>query len=191
MFVGTLILLRNDLEKALTSVGNDINGSYGLKVFFSHYSGSDRAAFPNSLVLWLLFITLFSIIVSTIGFSIPKEFNVKMQGSNLLLTFCLTFPVLFTITWLTSSNYPYRLGLVCLSVLIYSWVGLPGSLTNFLLATTFVVQFLSPATLGYLQNLLMIPLVALNLLVSIEAIRAALRKLPKKINSLQWPIRLN
>lgn len=177
--VFTAFVLRHDLTQVLNSVGNDINGSYGLKVFLSHLSGAERASFPQDAVIWIHFFFLFLTISLIIYVTSYRIIYQSMKNSQILWLISLFFPLLFLATWLTSSNYPYRLSLLCVTAIIFSQISLPGSLSNFFLATTFFVQFLSLATTGFLQNLLLIPLVVMCLLLSTAATQLALRRIRK------------
>jgi hypothetical protein len=169
--IGVLILLGEDLFKAPGSVGADINGSYGLPVLLSHYSGLSFASLNQNFWVYLHFLMIFGLAYLILHVSFAKQLIVDLRRSRTITLFTLFFTLIHFSTWLTSSNYPYRFVFLLFfssQILIFS---IREEIKIFLFFTILYTTFLSPATMGYLQNLLLVPISAFCLLLIIQSLK--------------------
>jgi hypothetical protein len=155
----TLFFMVRDLISVREYVGRDIRGSVGLNVLISLLNGKDLASLD---VLSLGFvICLLVILYLTIVFSLNSQHFHVLSFTN---TTCFTLAIIFLIPWFTTSSYYYRL-----VVIVFLIPVLIAKQRHVFDKAVFIIAalalYLSPSSLAFIQNILILPLVC-SLIIS-------------------------
>jgi hypothetical protein len=134
-------------------LSKDTSGAVGLSVLIAKSSGSTDSTFlanpATAIVLTLTFLLL--------TWSMNKEIkNIDLKPYYNPLFFIPGF--IFLTTWLTTSNYYYRLVLISL-VLIYMLKNSISLIEYKIIFFAFCGNYLSLQTFGLIQNLCILPII--------------------------------
>lgn len=155
IFIGFLVFcsVRIDLLNLSHLLSKDTSGAVGLSVLIAKSSGSTDSTFlanpATAIVLTLTFLLL--------TWSMNKEIkNIDLKPYYNPLFFIPGF--IFLTTWLTTSNYYYRLVLISL-VLIYMLKNSISLIEYKIIFFAFCGNYLSLQTFGLIQNLCILPII--------------------------------
>jgi hypothetical protein len=147
----------SDLTKLSDSIGRDIYGSIGLSVISSLLNGEDYSTLKITSVGFLL--TVGSLVILTCLTLMNHDLGTSVKKSDVLGN---VFGFTFLITWISASNYYYRL--ILLFPILIELIRENKSYSNRLLVSfTFLSFFLSPKVFGVLQNVFLLPILSLIL----------------------------
>ena len=142
-----------DITSLKNAVGKDIYGSIGLSVLASLLNGKSTAAFQPLSQGFLLVIFIISI---SCGYLIKSKLVNSLKFKQDLVTSVMGFVFLFT--WLSASNYYYRL-ILTFPILLAIVKTASNDFEKIVIGSTVSALFLSPKIFGPLQNILILPLV--------------------------------
>jgi len=152
----SLALLSSDLATINEYVGRDMIGAVGLPVVTSMYTGSATSALGPISIVWLLILLFVSRLLN--GVVTPADIRRYQSPVSFLPAVCFVF------TWVSTSNYYYRLILLMpfVVLLVTSQNRIERSI-GMLSTASF---FCSPSILGVLQNFFLLPIVSFVILCS-------------------------
>ena len=147
----------SDLTNLSDSIGRDIYGSIGLSVITSLLNGEDYSTLKITSVGFLL--TVGSLVILTCLTLMNHDLGTSVKKPDVLGN---VFGFTFLITWISASNYYYRL--ILLFPVLIELIRENKSYSNRLLVSfTFLSFFLSPKVFGVLQNVFLLPILSLIL----------------------------
>ena len=152
LLLGFLLILP-DITSLKNAVGKDIYGSIGLSVLASLLNGKSTAVFQPLSQGFLLVIFIISI---SCGYLIKSKLVNSLKFKPDLVTSVMGFVFLFT--WLSASNYYYRL-ILTFPILLAIVKTASNDFEKIVIGSTVSALFLSPKIFGPLQNVLLLPLV--------------------------------
>lgn len=156
----TFFFMVRDLISVREYVGRDIRGSVGLNVLISLMNGRDLASL-EFLSLGFV-ICLLVILYLFIVFFLHSQ---HLSDLSFITTTCFLLAILFLIPWLTTSSYYYRLVVIVFLIpLLVAKQRHVFEKAVFVIAA--VALYLSPSSLAFIQNILILPIVCFLIICS-------------------------